>query len=71
MATEFTPNSHKFKEEQTKALPARDTERRAKKVVAGTARTKKKSELREIRLPQKPPKWTVFVHFTLNKMLYN
>ena len=44
--TDFQPNSHKFKEEQTRAT--RDTERRVKKVVAGTARTKKKSELSKL-----------------------
>lgn len=43
--TDFQPNSHKFKEEQSKAVPARTTERRATKVVTGSAKTKKKSEL--------------------------
>ena len=47
--TDFQPNSHKFKEEQSRTVPARDTERRAKKVVAGNARTKKKSELSKLK----------------------
>lgn len=46
--TDFQPNSHKFKEEQTKDLPARDN-RRATKVVSGNARTKKKSELSKLK----------------------
>lgn len=48
MATEFTPNSHKFKEEQQKTT-VRNTERRATKVVAGTAKKKKKSELTKLK----------------------
>ena len=46
--TDFQPNSHRFKEEQTKALPERDN-RRATKVVSGNARTKKKSELSKLK----------------------
>ena len=47
--TDFQPNSHKFKEEQSRTVPARDTERRAKKVVTGSAKTKKKSELSKLK----------------------
>ena len=45
---DFQPNSHKFKEEQQKTT-VRNTERRATKVVAGTAKKKKKSELTKLK----------------------
>ena len=37
---EYTPNSHKYKEEQKEKI----AEKRVEKVITGTATTKKKSE---------------------------
>ena len=43
---DFKPNSHKFKKEQQESL---DKQKKVEKVVTGTAKTKKKSEIRKFR----------------------
>lgn len=42
---EYKPNSHKYREEQSKALPEK---KRVEKVVKGTVKTRKKSEARKL-----------------------
>lgn len=43
---DYTPNSHKYREEQKEAA-AGDGKKKIEKVIKGTARTKKKSEIRK------------------------